>query len=64
MQNLLGIGLAYQVSDRAFLDRATAFHSTHHLIKRQKSVEQALERLANSVAVRERERPGFAALLS
>jgi puromycin-sensitive aminopeptidase len=64
MQNLLGIGLGYLVTDRAFLERAVAFHATHPLVKRQKSVEQALERLANSVTVAERERPAITKLLA
>jgi aminopeptidase N len=64
MQWLLGLGLSFQVSDSAFLRRATEFHRSHPIEKRQKSVEQALEELGNRVRFAERERPAFAATLA
>jgi puromycin-sensitive aminopeptidase len=59
MQFLLGLGLAFQVTDRSFYERAVAFHRAHPVVKRQKSVEQSLEELGHRVRLAERERPAL-----
>jgi len=63
MQFALVIGLMFQVTDEAFVERAVRFHKDHPIAGQQR-VDQALERLANSVALATRERPHFAATLA
>ena len=64
MQFALGMGLFFQVADDAFLERAVAFHAAHPLPAGQQRVDQALERLASSVRLADRERPGLARTLA
>ncbi len=64
MQFGLGYGLAFQVSDAKFLERARAFHAEHPLPAGQQRIDQSLERLATSVAFAERERPRLGEVLA
>jgi puromycin-sensitive aminopeptidase len=64
MQFALGIGLFFQVADQEFYGRAKAFHTSHPLPAGQMRIDQALERLATSVHMADRERPRLATTLS